>query len=93
MRKVLVLATINAILWGALVAFAPGSHFARLSSYKFWWFDDAPWASLIVSVIVPVLMTPVHFRNSADFKRAAIIAEVILLLAIMPYLAMSGGGI
>ncbi len=93
MRAVLALAVINAVVWGAFLAIAPGSHFALPRSYKFWWFDDVPWAVLIVSVVVPVLFTTLHFKKVRGVKSGSIVVLAATLLAIFPYAACSGGGV
>ena len=93
MRAVLALAAINVVVWGAFLAIAPGSHFALPGSYKFWWFDDVPWAVLIVSVVVPVLFTTLHFKKFSGFKSGSIVVLAATLLAILPYAACSGGGV
>jgi hypothetical protein len=93
MRAVLSLAVINAVVWGAFIAFFPGTHFAWPGSYRFWWFDDVPWAVLIVSVVVPVLLATSHFKKVSGFKSGSIVVLTIILLGILPYAACSGGGV
>jgi hypothetical protein len=93
MPAVLALAVINAVVWGAFIAIAPGSHFAWPGSYKFWWFDDVPWAVQIFSVVVPVLFAALHLKRVSGFKNGSIVVLAATLLAILPYAACSGGGV
>jgi len=93
MRAIFVLAILNIAVWGAFVAIAPGSHFALPGSYKFWWFDDVPWAVVIASVIVAILLTIPKFRGISGFKKVSVALLVGMLSGILPYVACSGGGI
>ena len=93
MRAVLALATINAVVWAAFVAFAPGSHFALPGSYQYWWFDDIPWFILIVAAFVPILLMALNLKNVGAFKTGSIVVLAVTLLAVLPYAACSGGGV
>ena len=93
MRAILALATINSVVWGAFVAFAPGSHFALPGSYNYWWFDDVPWLVLIIAVFVPILLLALRLKGVGGFKSGSIVVLAVTLLAVLPYAACSGGGV
>ncbi len=93
MRVGMTLAVINILAWGAVIAFSPGTHFAWPGSYRFWWFDDVPWASLTAVTIALVMLAIWHFRRNDEHKSGIAILLVITLAAILPYEAFSGGGV
>ena len=87
------LAVINLIVWGALIALLPGTHFAWPGAYKFWWFDDVPWTILTASTIAPVLLKVSPFGSDRRVKMGAAILLTITLVTALPYAACSGGGV
>ncbi len=63
MRVAMTLAVTNVVVWGGFIAFAPGTHFAWPGSYKFWWFDDVPWAFLTAAMITFVILAIFRSRR------------------------------
>jgi len=93
MRTVLALAFANFVVWGTFLATFPGSHFSWPGSYKFWWFDDLPWAVLAPSVAVPVPLALSRYHAVRWLKVGLIVVTITTLLAFFPYMACSGGGV
>ena len=94
MRTVLVLAALNAAIWGAFLAVSPGSHYSAWpGSYRSWWFDDIPWAALLVSVVAPVLLTLPRVRLVRWVKWGLVAITTATMIAFLPYAALSGGGV
>jgi hypothetical protein len=90
---VLLLAALNAVVWGAYLAFTPGSHFTPPSSYFGWWFDDLPWTVLFVSGALPALLVVSRLCDIGGLKACLIVSTSISLVAILPYAALSSGGV
>lgn len=92
MRLIVILGAINIMACGLLITLAPGTHFSWPNSYKFWWFDDLPWAALLISIAAVALLAIPNFRTAAGARRIAPVLAVTLL-ALLPYVACSGGGV
>ena len=93
MRALLALTTLNVVAWGAFVAIFPGSHFAWPSSYKFWWFDDLPWCVMAAAIMAALLIVGLHLQQIRGVSRVMMAGLTITLLALLPYIALSGGGV
>jgi uncharacterized ion transporter superfamily protein YfcC len=93
MRIAMALTVLNIVIWGAFIAFLPGSHFALPGAYRFWWFDDVPWAFLIFAVIALCLLKISPLGSAKVFSRVLIALLAIALATTLPYVALSGGGV
>jgi hypothetical protein len=93
MRAVLALAALNALSWGTFLAAFPGSHFAWPGSYPFWAYDDAPWVVLAISVVAPLALVASRLRAVPSLIGTAATVTIFTLLAFLPYVACSGGGV
>ena len=89
MRTVLVLALVNALVWGASILLLPGSHFAWPGSYKFWWFDDVPWAALTLSAIATLAILSPRLKKTYGFKGGSIVILATASFAVLPYVTFS----
>jgi hypothetical protein len=56
-------------------------------------FDDAPWAVVLVSVVAWVVLVASRFREVRGLKGALVAVTISTLLAFLPYVAFSGGGV
>ena len=88
-----ILMALNAATWGLLLLASPTQHFAPIGSYKFWWFDDAPWVALFFSIAFPTLTLVTPLKNVSGLVGARLVLTTIILLAFVPYGCMSGGGV
>jgi hypothetical protein len=93
MRIAVTLAVLNTAIWGAFIAILPGTHVAWPGSYKFWWFDDVPWAFLAISIAALFLATVSPLRRAKVLGGVLITMLTIALAAALPYAAFSGGGV
>ncbi len=93
MRVVTILAVLNAAIWCSFLVFFPGSHFAWPGSYKFWWFDDVPWAALLITLIAPVCLIILPAKMGSTLKVGLVGLLIITLATVVPYAAFSGGGV
>jgi hypothetical protein len=88
-----VLMLLNATTWGLLLALSPNRHLAQIGSYRFWWFDDAPWLALFLSIIVPAVTLMLPARKTVWVRGGRIALASFTLAALLPYGCMSGGGV
>ncbi len=88
-----ILMALNAATWGLLLLVSPARHLSPIGSYRFWWFDDAPWLALFISIFVPALTLLMPFKSIPGVVGARLVLTTVTLIMLLPYGCMSGGGV